>query len=260
MLRRAGASASSRLKFIVRRIERTVHERRRHIHLLRRRRRSACSAGRALSAGARRRCIVAIFFGVTLWALDRFFPSGGGIPGIAGEIAAIAAAAAIDPRLLRDRAGCGLARGDRPQPRRLGAARSHRQERNPVSSLLSKADIGITVSRGTMAVSGKPNTLTITTPLSGNPHHRPNRHCRRRRRRHRRPDRPARRRQRSASITNPSARPEGRIARPGHRPRQARGSPPTGGCSQTCRPARSQRQRHQPRRHQDQSGERGQSR
>ena len=38
---------------------------------------------------------------------------------------------------------------------------------NPVSSLLSKADIGITMSRGTMAVTGKPNELTVTTPLSG---------------------------------------------------------------------------------------------
>lgn len=38
---------------------------------------------------------------------------------------------------------------------------------NPVSSLLSKADIGITISRGTMTVSGKPNELTIVTPLSG---------------------------------------------------------------------------------------------
>lgn len=38
---------------------------------------------------------------------------------------------------------------------------------NPVSNLLSKADIGIAISRGTMSVSGKPNEITITTPLSG---------------------------------------------------------------------------------------------
>lgn len=38
---------------------------------------------------------------------------------------------------------------------------------NPVSSLLSKADIGITVSRGTMSVAGKPNEMTVTTPLTG---------------------------------------------------------------------------------------------
>lgn len=38
---------------------------------------------------------------------------------------------------------------------------------NPVSSLLSKADIGINISRGSMSVSGKPNEITITTPLNG---------------------------------------------------------------------------------------------
>lgn len=38
---------------------------------------------------------------------------------------------------------------------------------NPVSSLLSKADIGISVARGPMAVAGKPNEITVTTPLNG---------------------------------------------------------------------------------------------
>lgn len=38
---------------------------------------------------------------------------------------------------------------------------------NPVSSLLSKADIGIAVSRGSLSVSGKPNEIVVTTPLSG---------------------------------------------------------------------------------------------
>jgi len=38
---------------------------------------------------------------------------------------------------------------------------------NPVSNLLSKADIGIAISRGAMAVTGKPNEITITTPLNG---------------------------------------------------------------------------------------------
>jgi hypothetical protein len=38
---------------------------------------------------------------------------------------------------------------------------------NPVSNLLSKADIGITISRGTMGMTGKPNEITVTTPLTG---------------------------------------------------------------------------------------------
>jgi len=39
--------------------------------------------------------------------------------------------------------------------------------KNPVSSLLSKADIGINVTRGLMAVSGRADGLTISTPLNG---------------------------------------------------------------------------------------------
>lgn len=38
---------------------------------------------------------------------------------------------------------------------------------NPVSSLLSKADIGISIARGPMGVAGKPNEITVTTPLNG---------------------------------------------------------------------------------------------
>ena len=38
---------------------------------------------------------------------------------------------------------------------------------NPVSKLLGQAEIGLTVSRGTMSVAGANNTLTVTTPLTG---------------------------------------------------------------------------------------------
>jgi Domain of unknown function (DUF4403) len=37
---------------------------------------------------------------------------------------------------------------------------------NPVSSLLSKADIGMTVTRGNLGISGKPNDLAVTAPLN----------------------------------------------------------------------------------------------
>ena len=37
---------------------------------------------------------------------------------------------------------------------------------NPVSSLLSKANIGMTVTRGNLGISGKPNDLAITAPLN----------------------------------------------------------------------------------------------
>jgi hypothetical protein len=38
---------------------------------------------------------------------------------------------------------------------------------NPVSGLLSKADIGITITRGSMLISGRPNELSVITPLNG---------------------------------------------------------------------------------------------
>ncbi|MEJ2434827.1 MAG: DUF4403 family protein [Pseudolabrys sp.] len=37
---------------------------------------------------------------------------------------------------------------------------------NPVSSLLSKADIGMTVTRGTLGISGRPGDIAVTAPLN----------------------------------------------------------------------------------------------
>jgi Domain of unknown function (DUF4403) len=112
--------------------------------------------------------IVAIFFGVTLWALDRIFPAGGG-----NTPATMAKLPQLPPLQPLTRASyviapvavslAAIGRSlDASAPRDLTG-----RNNNPVSSLLSKADIGITVSRGTMAVSGNPNELTINTPLSG---------------------------------------------------------------------------------------------
>ncbi len=112
--------------------------------------------------------IVAIFFAGTLWLLDRFFPEGGGanrvvlakLPPLqpmtrsSYVIAPVAIALSAIGRSV-----------DAAAPRALTDNNS-----NPVSSLLSKADIGLTVQRGTMAVTGKPNELTITTPLNGSLH------------------------------------------------------------------------------------------
>ncbi len=41
------------------------------------------------------------------------------------------------------------------------------QSSNPVSDLLSKADIGVTMARGAIAVAGRPEGLVISTPLNG---------------------------------------------------------------------------------------------
>jgi len=111
--------------------------------------------------------IVAVFFSVTLWALNRFFPSGGGAPQPMVQLPQLpplqpvsSASYVIAPVAISLSAiGRNL---DAAAPRDLVGKNS-----NPVSSLLSKADIGISVSRGTMSVTGKPNELTVVTPLSG---------------------------------------------------------------------------------------------
>lgn len=111
--------------------------------------------------------VIAASFAATLWALDRYLPadSGGG-PALVNlpplpplqpvtkssyVIAPVAVALSAIRRSL-----------DAAAPRELAGKND-----NPVSNLLSKADIGITVARGPMAVSGKPNELTVSTPLNG---------------------------------------------------------------------------------------------
>jgi len=113
--------------------------------------------------------IVALFFAATLWALDRFFPETESRAALAKlpplpplqpvtrasyVIAPVAIAIAAINRAL-----------DATAPRDLVGKND-----NPVSGLLSKADIGITVARGTMSMTGKPNELTVTTPLTGTLH------------------------------------------------------------------------------------------
>ncbi len=118
----------------------------------------------ALGAG----CVVAASFVATLWALDRFFPGGG-----ADNSAMLAQLPKLPPLQPVSRASYVIApvavtlaairaSMDAAAPRELAGKND-----NPVSSLLSKADIGITVARGPMAVSGAPNVLTISTPLNG---------------------------------------------------------------------------------------------
>ena len=112
-------------------------------------------------------CVVAIFFAATLWALDRFLPAGSGLETAIATlqpppplqavtrssyvIAPVAVALAAIQRSM-----------DAAAPRELAGKND-----NPVSSLLSKADIGITVARGAMTVNGQPNELSITAPLNG---------------------------------------------------------------------------------------------
>ncbi|MGN6572887.1 MAG: DUF4403 family protein, partial [Pseudolabrys sp.] len=107
------------------------------------------------------------FFAATLWALDRFLPADNGarqalaklpkpppLPPVTRTSYVIAPVAVS---LVAIRASL-----DGAAPREFSG-----KNNNPVSKLLSKADIGLTLSRGTMTVVGTPNELTVNTPLTG---------------------------------------------------------------------------------------------
>ncbi|HEY0223837.1 MAG TPA: DUF4403 family protein [Pseudolabrys sp.] len=117
-------------------------------------------------------CIVAMFFAATLWALDRFFPAGTAKNSDAKRaVAGLPALPALQPVTRASYVIAPVAVALAAIRARMDAAAPHDlvgKNDNPVSSLLSKADIGITVARGPMTVSGTPNELTIGTPLNGN--------------------------------------------------------------------------------------------
>jgi hypothetical protein len=112
--------------------------------------------------------VVAVCFKATLWALDYFLPQD------TDAKQAVAKLPQLPPLQPATRSSYVIApvaialtaisqRLDSAAPRDLVGKND-----NPVSGLLSKADIGITVGRGTVSVIGKPNELTVTTPLNGN--------------------------------------------------------------------------------------------
>src|SRR3569833_719837 len=107
------------------------------------------------------------FFAATLWALDRFLPGDNGaretlaklpkpppLPPVTRTSYVIAPVAVS---LVAIRASL-----DNSAPREFSGKND-----NPVSKLLSKADIGITLSRGSMTVNGAANELTVNTPITG---------------------------------------------------------------------------------------------
>jgi hypothetical protein len=105
------------------------------------------------------------FYGA-LWALDRFMPPR---PAASPALAKLAPLPALPPVT---RASYVIA----PVEVALSAIRASLdaaaprtlvgQNANPVSSLLSKADIGMTVTRGTLGISGRPNDLIVTAPIN----------------------------------------------------------------------------------------------
>lgn len=110
--------------------------------------------------------IIAIFFSATLWALDRFFPAD--ITANAPKLAAlpplkpltqtsfIIAPVAVTLPAIQTAL-------EKAAPRDLAG-----KSDNPVSTLLAKADVGITMGRGSIAVTGRNDGLVISTPVNGN--------------------------------------------------------------------------------------------
>ncbi len=111
--------------------------------------------------------VVAIFFVTALWALDRFLPADNDakkavaslpkLPALPPVARASHVVAPVAVALTAIRATL-----DAAAPRDLSGKNG-----NPVSGLLSKADIGISITRGSMLISGRPNELSVITPLNG---------------------------------------------------------------------------------------------
>jgi hypothetical protein len=112
-------------------------------------------------------CVIALFFAATLWALDRLLPAESDakqavaklpqLPPLPPVTRASYVIAPVAVALTAIRASL-----DASAPRDFSGTNS-----NPISGLLSKADIGITITRGSMLISGRPNELQVITPLNG---------------------------------------------------------------------------------------------
>lgn len=111
--------------------------------------------------------IIATCYTATMWALNRFIPADSGLP---EALVILQPPKALQPvtrasQVIAPVAVALTAIGnslDAAAPRDFAGKND-----NPVTQLLGQAEIGLTVTRGTMVASGQSNTLTITTPLNG---------------------------------------------------------------------------------------------
>ncbi|OYX80262.1 MAG: hypothetical protein B7Y77_00810 [Bradyrhizobium sp. 35-63-5] len=111
--------------------------------------------------------IVIAFFTVTLWALDRFFPNGGDAK---QAVASLPPLPPLQPIAQKSFVIAPVAIALDAIQRSLEASAPRQltgKNDNPLSGLLSKADIGMTITRGNIAVNGKANELIATTQLNG---------------------------------------------------------------------------------------------
>ncbi len=112
-------------------------------------------------------CIVAVCYAATLWALKRFVPTDSGLP---EALAILQPPPTLQPVTRASHVIAPVAVALTAIGQSLDAATPREfagKNDNPVTQLLGQAEIGLTVTRGTMSAAGQPNTLTINTPLNG---------------------------------------------------------------------------------------------
>ena len=112
--------------------------------------------------------ILAVCFTATLWALDQLAPAD---TGAKRAVAKLPALPSLPPVTRASYVIAPVAVALSAIRANLDAAATRElvgKNDNAVSSLLSKADIGITIARGGMSVSGRPNEMIIATPITGN--------------------------------------------------------------------------------------------
>ena len=111
--------------------------------------------------------IIATCYAATMWALNRFIPADSGLP---EALAILQPPKALQPvtRASQVIAPVAVALAAIGNSLDVAAPRDFAGKNdNPVTQLLGQAEIGLTVTRGTMVASGQSNTLTIITPLNG---------------------------------------------------------------------------------------------
>ena len=114
--------------------------------------------------------VVALFFAATLWVLDRFLPPANQASRVAAKLEPLPP---LPPLSRPSYVIAPVAITIDAIQRSIEAATPRDfsgQSGNPVTGLLQKADLGLNVNRGNMAVSGRAGELTVSTPLTGTLH------------------------------------------------------------------------------------------
>jgi len=113
-------------------------------------------------------CVAGLFFAASLWAINRLLPPpDSGLPDALAimkpppPLQPVTRASHVIAPVTVSLAAIGHTL-DTATPREFAG-----KSDNPVTQLLDQAEIGLTVSRGTVYATGQSNTLTITTPLNG---------------------------------------------------------------------------------------------